>query len=275
MKPHRRATLAIAVALVLGRPGQLSAGVLPFGGAVNFEQRIGETLPLEVKFADTAGRLHALGDYFHGKPVVLYFGYARCPQLCGVVADGTVAALRQLRPEVGRDFAVVSISIDPTETVTENAHRLSDAVHRYGRPGDAANGWHYLTGSEEAIRAVTAAAGFRYTFDARSRQYAHPSGFFIATPDGRISAYFLGVVFSASDVAQALGRAGEGGASSPVVQLLLLCFRGDGITGRYGPLIWRALIVAVVLTVLGVGGGIGWMLREERRAGRQAQEGPA
>src|SRR4051812_43615012 len=167
--------------LLSGRATLRADDPLP-GSNTDFTQRLGATLPRDVAFTDARGKPHLLRDYFHGRPVVLYFGYARCPQLCSVVADGTVAVLRQLRVEVGRDLEVVSISIDPDETTEENARRKSDAVHRYGRPGDGDQGWHFLTGREPAIRAVAAAAGFQYTFDARSRQYAHPSGFLIATP---------------------------------------------------------------------------------------------
>jgi protein SCO1/2 len=269
MKRRFGQALLLGGALLLNVQPTLRADEPPSRSAAEFTQQLGATLPLEVALTDASGQRHRLGDYFHGRPVVLYFGYARCPQLCSVVADGTVAVLRQLRAEVGTDLEVVSLSIDPDESTAENARRKSDAVHRYGRPGDRDRGWHFLTGREPAIRTVTAAAGFRYTFDARSRQYAHPSGFLIATPDGRISAYFLGLDFPGSDVASALARAQAGRVGQPVFQLLLLCFRGDGVTGRYGPLIWRTLTILVLLTVLAVSGGIGWMLREERRRARE------
>ena len=244
----------------------------PFGVSVRFEQRIGEKLPLSTVFRDSTGRPHVLGDYFHGKPVVLYFGYARCPQLCSIVADGTVAALRQIRPEAGRDFEVVSLSIDPGETTEENKSRQTDAVRRYGRAG-VSTGWNFLTGAEPSIRAVTEAVGFYYIYDSRSRQFAHPSGFVVVTTAGVVSRYFPGVDFIPVEVAQAINLAARGETGHTVYDLLLLCFRGDGISGRYGPLIWRVLTVAVAGTILALGGGIGWMLRNERRQSRRIQEG--
>lgn len=244
----------------------------PLGGTVRFEQRIGAQLPLTTKFVDLQGERHALRDYFHGRPVVLYFGYARCPQLCSVVADGTLAALRQIRPEVGKDFSVVAISIDPDETPLESRRRAAEAVHRYGRGAQegAEAGWNFLTGSERAIRDVTSAAGFSFAYDPRSRQYAHASGFLVATPDGIVSRYFLGVDFVPVDVARAIQRAGEGGRGPRVFDLLLLCFRGDGVSGRYGTVIWRVLWAAVTLTVVGLASFIGRMLLAERRSARKA-----
>lgn len=237
---------------------------------VRFEQRIGARLPLETPWRDTAGKTHVLGEFFHARPVVLYFGYAACPQLCAVAADETVTALRQIRPQVGREVEVVMLSIDPTEGVVAARERELDALRRYGDPAARA-GWHYLRGSREAIAAVTAAAGFHFVYDPRSKQYAHPSGFVVVTPGGVVSRYFLGVDFQPVEVASAIKRAGAGKTGAPAANFLLRCFRGDGIAGRYGGLIWRVLMVAVSVTVLLLAGGVGWMLYEERRARRATE----
>ncbi|QYM78807.1 SCO family protein [Horticoccus luteus] len=258
-----------ALAAVLALPARATVSAVAPG--VNFEQRIGEQLPLALEFTDTQGERHALRDYFGTEPVVLYFGYAKCPQLCSLVADGTVSALRQIRPAVGRDLTVISISLDPTETLDESRERQTNAVRRYGHTG-APTGWVFLTGDHAAIRAAADAVGFHYTYDPRSKQYAHPSGFVVLTSSGVVSRYFLGLDFPAPDVVRAINRAAAGKTGLPVYDLLLLCFHGGGITGAYGQLIWRALTVAVVLTVVTLFGGIAWMLRAEFRA-RRLQEG--
>lgn len=240
---------------------------------VGFEQRLGESLPLSAPFLDAGGKVHALGDWFKGRPVVLWFGYARCPQLCSVVSDGLVSVLRPLQASAGRDFDVLMISIDPAETPESARASLQEAIGHYGRES-AARGWHYLTGSEAAIHATAEAAGFHFVYDERSQQFAHPSGFLVLTPQGRISAYFPGLDFAPKAVAAAISRAGANGIGEKVADLLLTCFRGDGISGRYGKIIWRTLGVAVALTVLSLGAGIGWMLwteRKELRAGEGKQ----
>lgn len=238
-----------------------SSGV-PAG--VGFEQRIGAKLPLDTTWRDTSGTPRRLGEFFRNQPVVLYFGYARCPQLCSVVADGTTHVLRTLERSVGRNLQVVTLSIDPNESAADARNAEALAVRRYGRTGAKA-GWHYLTADERTIRRVADAAGFHFRYDPVSRQYAHASGFLIATPDGTISQYFLGVDFVSGDVASALNRAADGQTGPSVYDLLLLCFHGAGISGRYGVLIWRVLEVSVTLTVLTLFGGIGWMLYQERR----------
>lgn len=261
--------LVLIIAFVLLMPASLGGEASL--ADVRFEQRLGVSLPLSAKFIDADGNPRELRDVVGRKPTVLFFGYARCPQLCQIVADGTVEALRRLRWSVGREFAVVAISIDSTETVADARARRQQAVRSYGR-GESVHGWNYFVGAESDIRAVAIAAGFHYAFDAASRQYAHPSGFIVVTPAGVVSRYFLGVDFRESEIASSLARAREGKTGESVFDLTLRCFRGDGAGGRYGRIIWGVLASGVALTVVGLSVGIGWMLRQERR-GTVAREG--
>jgi protein SCO1/2 len=242
-----------------------STWTAPAAPGVGFNQNIGAALPLATPLRDETGARVRLGDYFGRRPVVLVFGYSRCPQLCSIVASGAVDALRGVEPSVGRDYELVYASIDPTDTSRDLAALKQRDVGRYGRTGSE-RGWHCVAGDDTAMRALTAAAGFRYTFDPRTRLYAHASGFLVATPDGRIAGYFLGVDFAAKDVARSLERAAAGKTGAPVFNLLLLCAHGLGITGRYGTIIWTTLMVSVLATVAVVFGGILWMLRAERPA---------
>ena len=195
---------------------------------------------------------------------MLYFNYFRCPQLCSVVTDGTVDVLRRLESSVGRDFSVVSISIDPTDTAAVARAKQQETVGRYGRTSATA-GWHTLTGSEPAIQAVAAAAGFHFNYDPRSRLFGHPSGVVVVTPEGIVSLYFLGVDFPAPAMAVALKRAAANKTGEPVFNLLFVCFPGGSLAGPYGRLIWIVLVTCVALTVAGVFGGVAWMLYREHQ----------
>jgi protein SCO1/2 len=184
-----------------------------------------------------------------------------------VIVSGITDALRRIEPSVGREFDFVYVSIDSLDTWQDAAKFRTQEATRYGR-GPTFSGWHYFVGSKASIAAITQAAGFHFTEDLKSRQYAHPSGFVVLTPSGVFSRYFLGVDFSSTDAAEAIRRAAEGRTGESVYDLLLVCFRGDQISGRYGAIIWRSLQVAVSLTVIGLAFGIGWMLQQERRASR-------
>jgi protein SCO1/2 len=249
----------------------LALGVALTGSAASplappevFEQRIGQALPLDTVFVDGHGIARPLRAYFGRTPVVLFFNYFRCPQLCSVTRDGTLDVLRQLKATVGRDFSVVSVSIDPTDTAVMAGLQQQEAVGRYGRAGAAA-GWHTLTGNAAAIRAVAAAAGFHYTYDPRSQLFGHPSGLVIVTPQGIVSRYFPGVDFPAPAMAAALERAAANQTGEPAYNLLFICFQGGGPAGPYGRLIWIVLASGVALTAAGVFGGIAWMLFREHQ----------
>lgn len=266
--------LSILFAALLATASARADSVPAQGPGVAFDQRIGSQLPLDTVYRDDTGRAVRLGDYFGQQPVVLIFGYSRCPQLCSIVANGTIETLRTLEATAGRDFAVVYLSIDPTDQPLDLAALRRRDTSRYGRGGESA-GWHYLSGDEHEIKRVTDAAGFMFTLDSPRQLYAHASGFAIATPDGRLSRYFLGIDFDAREVAPALERAAKGETGEPGFNLLLLCARGLGITGRYGAIIWSALGISSLATMLALGGGITWMLRTERRRNRSAKEDAA
>jgi protein SCO1 len=255
-----RCTVTVILAALLASPAQPT----PSEPAVGFEQRIGQQLPMGAVFMGSDGRPHPLGSYFRGRAVVLIFDYFRCPEMCSLVAAGATDALRQLEATVGKDYSVVTVSVDPGDTPEMAKSREAGEILRYGRTGAVA-GWHVLVGREDEIRTLADAAGFHFRFDPSSRQYAHPTGIVVVTPKGVVSSYFLGVDFPADGMAAALHRAAAGKTGPSVFSLIFVCFQGGSPEGRFGRLIWAALSLSVAVTVVGVFGGIAWMLREERR----------
>jgi len=232
---------------------------------IGFEQRLDQPLPLETTFRDEQGRAVSLASYFGSKPVILSFVYYDCPMLCSQVINAMTATLRTMSLQAGRDFEVVLVSFDPRETPALAADKKTEYLARYDRPGTA-GGWHFLTGDESSIRRLTDAAGFKYTWDEDTKQFAHPAGIIVATPDGRPARYLFGIEYGPRDVRLALVEASEGKVGTPVDAFLLYCYHYDPMTGRYGLLIMRMLRVAGLATVLALGSFIVVMIRREKRA---------
>jgi protein SCO1/2 len=230
---------------------------------IGFDQKLNERLPLDASFVDDQGRPVKLGDYFNQKPVVVAFVYFDCPMLCTQILSSITSTLGVLTLEPGKDFELVMISFDPRETPALAAEKKALYLERYGRPSGA-DGWHFLTGQQPAIEAVTGAAGFRYTWDEETQQFAHPSGIVVATPDGRLSRYLFGLEYGPRDLRLAMVEASEGRIGTLVDSVLLYCYHYDPMTGRYGLVIMRALRVAGAATVVLLGGFIFVMLRRER-----------
>ena len=82
------------------------------------------------------------------------------------------------------------MSFDPRETPVLAAGKKKAYLDRYKRPG-AEQGWHFLTGDEASIDALTKAAGFNFSWDEATQQFAHASGIVVVTPDGKAVAVFL------------------------------------------------------------------------------------
>ncbi len=220
---------------------------------VRFEQHLGQPISSTLLFHDSTGRQVKMGDLLDGRrPVILVMGYFHCPMLCTLINDGLIKALQELRPNVGRDFKVVDVSIDPRETPTLAATRKAEYLKQYSRAG-ASDGWHFLVGDKTAIDEVANECGFRYAYDAESGEFAHPSGLVILTPDGTISRYLLGVNFDATELLGALDVARRGEKGSITHQLALLCFHYNPITGKYSLAILKTLrLASAIMLVAGV-----------------------
>lgn len=236
---------------------------------IGFDQRLGEGLPLQARFRDDHGREVSLGDYFGKKPVVLSLNYYGCPMLCTVTLNGLASALNFMSLDAGREFEVVTVSFDPKEGPALAAEKKAQYLTRYKRE-TAAAGWHFLTGDQASIDALTRAVGLRYAWDAESRQWAHPAGIVVATPDGRIARYLFGIEYAPLDLRLALVEASAGRIGTPVDAVLLYCYQYDPMAGRYSAAILRMLRAAALLTLGALGVFVFTMLRRERAAAQPA-----
>lgn len=216
---------------------------------VGIEQHLDEQVPPNLTFRDETGRAVRLGDYFGKRPMILNLVYYQCPMLCGEVLSGLESGLRVLKFDVGKEFDVLTVSFDPHETSEMASAKKAEYLKRYGRSGAAA-GWHFLTGPQESIDALTTAAGFQYQYDARTGQFAHATAFMVLTPEGKIAQYFYGVEYAPKDLRLALVQASEKKIGTVVDQVLLYCYHYDPATGKYGAIISRVLQISAAATIL-------------------------
>jgi protein SCO1/2 len=219
---------------------------------VGVDQKLNDEIPLNLAFRDEHGRPVELAQFFGSKPVILTLVYYNCPMLCTQVLNGLDRSLEVLPLEIGKDFNVVTVSIDPTDRPVVAEAKQAMYAGMYRRPG-AQYGWHFLTGDEPQIKQLADSVGFRYAYDPDSKQYAHASAIMLLTPSGKISRYFYGVSYPERDLRLGLVEASQGKIGSPVDAVLLFCYHYDPHTGKYGLLISRVLQLGGILTVL-VGG---------------------
>jgi protein SCO1 len=250
-----------AMAVASPQP-QLSADAL---ARIDFEQKLNAQVSLDSAFVDESGGRLALRECFRRRPVILVLGYYRCPMLCSLVSNGLIESLQDLKPTVGKDFDIINVSIDPHETPALAAAKKHAYLKRYGRSG-AAKGWHFLTGAEPEIKRLANEVGFHFAYDASVKEYAHPSGVIVLTPQGRVTRYLFGVQFSPKDLHAAIADAAANKIGSPIERLILLCFHYSPLTGKYASLIMTVTRVAGAAALCVLAAGVGAMVRRERRA---------
>jgi protein SCO1/2 len=224
-------------------PGLLNVGI---------EQHLDEQIPSDLNFRDETGKPVKLGDYFGKKPMILNLVYYNCPMLCGEVLSGLESTLRVLKFDVGKEFDVLTVSFDPRETPEMATKKKAEFLKRYGRAG-AAEGWHFLTGPQASIDALTKAAGFQYQYDPKTGQFAHATAIMVLTPDGKIAQYYYGVEYAPKDLRLGLIQASENKIGTLADQVLLYCYHYDPTTGKYGAIISRVLQLSGLATILALG----------------------
>ena len=249
-----------------GDPASAKPGIL---SRIGIDQRLNHHVPLDLPFVDESGKDVKLGDYFGKRPVLLALVYYECPMLCTQVLNGVTGALKTINFDVGKQFDVVAVSINPREGPGLASQKKAAYVERYGRPQTAA-GWHFLTGKEENIRKLAAAVGFRYEYDEETKQYAHGAGVELITPKGKIARYFYGIEYAPRDLRLGIVEASEERIGSPIDTALLLCLHYDPMTGKYGPTALTAVRIGAVLTIVAFAAFLFVSLRRERDSGRQA-----
>jgi protein SCO1/2 len=232
---------------------------------IGFDQNLDQRVPLDTMFSDEAGRTVRLGEYFGTRAVVMVFAYYECPMLCTQVLNGLTSALSVLSLEPGRDFEVVTVSFNPRDTPATASAKKAGYIDRYRRRG-AAEAWHFLTGEQASIDRLTKGAGFRYVWDRETKQFAHPTGVIVLTPDGRLARYLFGIEYGPRDLRYALVEASNGTVGSAIDSLILYCYHYDPMTGRYGLVVMRAIRLAGLATVVALGTFVLVMLRRERSA---------
>jgi protein SCO1/2 len=253
--------------------GENAGGQLPqVLQKVGVAQHLNQQLPLDAAFVDESGKPVKLGDYFGKKPAILALVYYTCPMLCSEEMDGLTSSLEMVKLTPGKDFDVVIVSIDPSDSPEQAAKSKALYVKRYGRP-ETAGGWHFLTGQRPAIDAVTNAVGFGYVRvpgpDGKLSQFAHASSIEIVTPEGKLAQYYLGVEYSPKDMLLGLIDASGNKIGSPVANILTYCYHYDPQTNKHSLMVARVVQVGGMITVAGLGGFMFLMFRRDVNVARE------
>jgi protein SCO1/2 len=235
---------------------------------ISITQRLNAQLPLALNFTDDTGKQVQFGDYFGKRPAILALVYYQCPMLCSEELNGLTGALEMVSFKPGRDFDIIVVSIDPSEGPELAAAKKRIYLKKYGRP-ETANGWHFLTGHQDAIDALTKTVGFGYIRipgpDGKLTQFAHASAIQIVTSDGKLAQYYMGVEYSPKDLRLGLVEASANKIGSPVDNILTYCYHYDPQTNKHSLIVSRVVQLGGLVTVACLGGFMFVMFRRDAR----------
>lgn len=243
-------------------PAQYARPALTKG--VTIQQKLNSPVPLDLMFTDESGQTAPLRTYFGDKPVILSPVYFKCPSLCPMSMRETVTSLKRVPLQAGIDYEVLVVSFDPNDKPEQAREKKAEYQKMFGRAGFD-NGFHFLTGSQQAISKLTSAIGFGYRWDESTKQYIHAGGIMVATPEGKMARYFYGVDYAPSDLRMALVEASQHKISSPVNYVLLFCFHYDATQGKYTLAIVNILKLAAGITVVMLAGLIYLLMRKDKK----------
>jgi protein SCO1/2 len=233
-------------------------------GRVGIDQQMDAQVPANLKFKDETGKEVTLGSYFGKKPVMLTMVQFTCTLLCSAQMQAMTSSLCDLDYTAGKEFEVLTVSIDPRETPAIGSGAKEEQLATYQRKG-AENGWHFLTGDEANVKALAKAIGYKYFWDDKSNQYVHPDGIVLLTPDGHISRYFMRLEYHPRDLRFGLIEASHGQIGNVLDQVALSCFHYNPVTGKYSFQVMAFLRIMALATILGGVAGISLMLKKEKR----------
>lgn len=232
-------------------------GAAPHGGEKappGITEHLGAKLPLDLEFVDETGAKKRLGDYFKsGRPIVLDLIFYNCPSLCNIQLNAQLNTMKEVDKALGTDYEVVSVSIDHTETPALAAAKKASYMLQLGSDGV---GWHFLTGTEGAIKALAEVVGYEYWYDRDQKMYVHGAAIFFVSPDGTLTRYLHGLSYPPDVFRMALLE--SGGASGLGERAELWIRQWDPERGKYVPALGRilgasgGLVLLLLLLALGL-----------------------
>jgi len=229
-------------------------------------------LPMDLGFEDENGKPATLKDYFDGSvPVILTMNYSNCPMLCSLQLNALVDGLKKVDWTIGKEYRIVTVSFDPTETA-ELAHRTkSRYLAQYGRPGSE-GGWHFLHGSEGNVQAMAKALGITYHYNEARKEYVHPATVVLTTPNGKIDRYLYGLDYPQKTLHLSLVESSEGKIGTTVDQLILFCFHYDANEGRYAPVARNIMRAGGGATVFLLAGFLTVLSKRDKKRKNESEE---
>ena len=257
----------------VGKGGDLPPGVKPaILDGVGIEEHLGKEIGLNYEFTDESGYQVPLRSFFHrDRPVILDLVYYTCPMLCNLILNGQVDAMKELGWTPGKEYEIVTISINPDESFDLARTKKQTYLDQFGK---SAPGWHFLTDYRGNAKRLAEEVGFHYRYDAKIQQFAHASAIMVLTPEGKMARYLYGIRYPEKDLRFAITEASEGRSTPAIDRILLWCYHYDPVANSYVLFAQNLMKAGGLATVLVIGFVLWRLYRIEKKRALQYPSHP-
>lgn len=226
---------------------------------IDVEEHLGDYIPLDLQFMDDQGKTVVLGNYFNqNKPVILVLAYYECPMLCTLVLNGVTQSVDKLNMKLGKDYQILTVSIDPNENTALAAAKKQTYLNMLHQPVDS-SGWIFMTGKQENIKKLADAIGFKYYYVKDRDEFAHPTIITLISDKGKISRYLYGIEYKTNDLKLGLLEAAEGKVGTTLDRIILYCYHYDPNAKGYVVFATNVMKVGGVITLVILFGFFGFL----------------
>lgn len=214
---------------------------------VGVDEKLGEFIPLDIKFYDEYGKTITLAELVKGKPTIISLVYYRCPGICSPLMSGLGAMLDEIDLETGKDFNTLTISFDPSENYILAAEKKKNYFATFRKRAVSENAWRFLTADSINVRKITDAIGFKYI--KQENDFVHSGVLTVISPEGKITRYLYGIDFLPFDVKMALIEASQGKVGSTIAKIVKLCYSYDPEGRKYALDITRVAGASIIFAI--------------------------
>lgn len=214
---------------------------------VGVDEKLGEYVPLDIKFYDEYGKTIDLAELVKGKPTIISLVYYRCPGICSPLMSGLGTVLDEIDLETGKDFNTLTISFDPGEDYILAAEKKKNYFATFRKRAVSENSWRFLTADSINVKKITEAVGFKYI--KQDNDFVHSGVLTVISPDGKITRYLYGIDFLPFDVKMALIEASQGKVGTTISKIVKLCYSYDPDGRRYTLNITRVAGASILFVI--------------------------
>ncbi len=220
-------------------------------GPLGIEEKLGQTVPLDLTFINEKSERVTLKELMDGKPTILTLNYFRCAGICSPQLNDLAKTVGKIQLAENTDYKVITVSFAENETPELAAAKRKNQLESIGRDY-VADAWHFVIGENNSSGKLADSVGFRYekTVSVTGKtDYIHSASLIILSPEGKVTRYLYGVTQQPFDVKMALHEASNGTVRPTIAKPLLFCFSYDPEAKKY-IFAWEKIAGVVMLTLV-------------------------